>query len=44
VVQAVEAGGNPHAFFGTKVLDNHRVLASTADGKMVPVEVRRTVK
>ena len=44
VVQTVEAGGDPFGFFGTKVLDDRRVLASTADGKLKPVEVKRTVK
>jgi len=44
VVQTVEAGGDPFGYFGTKVLDDRRVLASTADGKLKPVEVKRTVK
>jgi hypothetical protein len=44
VVQTVEAGGDPFGYFGTKVLDDRRVLTTTADGKLKPVEVKRTVR
>jgi len=36
--------GDPHGFFGTKVMDDRRLLAKFSDGKMNPVELKRTIE
>lgn len=41
IIQVIDAGGDSFGHFGTKLLDNHRVLASAGSGRMKVVEVRR---